>query len=55
MSTKQEKDRICLPAPLEVIEDGKDRETRSWKAVAWAPVVVGLLGVMEEVIRHFFK
>ncbi len=58
MKTKPQtdkKDRLSLPEPLEVIEGEAERNVRSWKAAAWAPVVVGLIFVLEEIWRHYFK
>lgn len=43
------------PKVLETIEGDKDRKIRSWKAAAWAPVIVGLIDLIYEGIKYLVK
>ncbi len=51
--TMPKKDNLNIKPPLAVIEGQKERDLRAWKSAAWAPVVVGVIGLVFAIFKHF--
>lgn len=51
--TMPKKDNLIIKPPLAVIEGQKERDLRAWKSAAWAPVVVGVIGLVYELFKYF--